>query len=269
MGSLRAGWYLDGALMRLLFFYLALVPIIFPQSPTAPHGIIGTPTAGGGGTTFTVVETVGTAATTTAACVTSGVTLTFGTATTSGEAIFVAWEEESAGGTTAITDSASDSYTKDWELTAFVSHQSTGLAHFFNVASGVTTVTVTGAASNTHCVAAATHVKRSSGSWAVDQTGAASNTSVNGSPWAGPTSGITTTANNEVLIGEAGIHGSGDCSVAASGNWVQAYGNYDNNGYAMQLSYQKVSSIQTAIQNTGTTTVCTSPNAAPGLVSYK
>jgi hypothetical protein len=259
---------MNWALATVLAWMLALSPSMVFQGLVRIPGPGGEP-SGASATTFTYIETVG--ATSKTNC-TSGITLTFGTATTSNELITVSWMEEPSGGATTITDSNSSAYTKDWELTSFAAHLSSGEAHFYTLSTSITTVTVTGISGTVGCVVSAAHFKRSSGSWLVDKTGAASNTGITATPFAGPTGGITTTSANEVIIGQVGVHraAGGNCAVGVTGSWIQGYQNAEISvGNAMQSSYQIVSSTQTALQNTGTVGTCTSFSAAPGLVSFK
>ena len=224
--------------------------------------------ANGGGTTFTVVEVVQPSSQTSCG---SGLTATFGTNTTAGEGIFLEYYGGTTGTAMTITDSASQTYTKSWELTNVATHYAIGFAYFLTSASGVSYVKITNASDTSDCHLIVTHVKRSSGSWAVDQTGAASSTGV-ATPWSSP--GITTTSAYEILFGGAMAVGTagGNCAIAASGSWTgvsNTGGSPDGNGDI--LLYQTVTTTQTNIKATGTTGTCTTYGNAgnyPGIVSF-
>jgi hypothetical protein len=217
---------------------------------------------GGGGATFTLVERVKASG----SCE-SGLTATFGTPTTAGEAIFLAYHIGASNGTATITDSGSEAYTKSWEITNLGVHYTAGQAYKLTSASGISSVKVTNA-SDGICGLVVSHWKRSSGSWALDKSGPASSTGVS-SPWSSPT--VTTTAASELLVGaNFARHTSGSsCAEAPSGSWAGTAVN-DGNGNADFLMDQTVSSIQTNIAATGTTSTCTSTGANyPGIVTFK
>lgn len=224
-------------------------------------------TAAAGGATFTFVEAV---ANTNAGCA-SALTKAYGTNTTSGEAEYIYYSVSNPTGTVTPTDSASNVFTKAWERTSVGGHDTTGLAYFFNTGSGVSSVSLTATGSNA-CRLVAMHFKRSTGSWAVDQLKGASSTGV-ATPWSSPT--VTTTVANELLLGGAeAFRSTGTCAMAASGSWTGQ--NSDSSGVSSStdsiLMYQTVTSIQTNIAATGTTSGCTTFGGSgnyPGIMTVK
>jgi hypothetical protein len=185
------------------------------------------------------------------------------------EAIIVGAIQESAPGTNVtISDSAGDTFTTEWYLATFLSHNSTGVFRAFNVPSGVTWVKLVPGTGVGYCGLSATHIKRTSGSWAVDQTGAALTASQT-TPWTSPL--VTTTTANEVLVGETWTgNGTGGCVDTLTGSWTAAFNQPTGSGHVLAVGTQVVSGIQTNIGFTGTTTVCTGGfGSAPGVITYK
>lgn len=220
--------------------------------------------AGGGGATFTLVETVTAESNTTCG---TAVTASLGTNTTSGEMIALSYWGGAGGTAMTITDSGSESYTKAWERTGISSHYTSGFAYFLTTASGISSVSVSGGG-NGACGLVVQHWKRSAGSWAVDQTGGALSTA-QASPWSSPT--VTTTVTNELLLGGAlGKFSSGsNCTLTATGSWTGHSSANDNSGNLTILENQTVTSIQTNIAATGTIGGCTPVGAFPGIVTFK
>jgi hypothetical protein len=221
-------------------------------------------TASAGGATFTTVERQNNA---NSGCA-SPLTVTLGTNTTAGEAIFAYYSASNPTGSVTVSDSASDTFTTFGQLSGVATHDTIGIAYLLGTASGLSTVTLTAAGSNA-CRLVVEHVKRSAGSWAVDQSNPASATG-KATPWASGT--VTTTVANEYLIGgvEAYHASGGNCALAASGSWTG-----HNNGTQstdIMLLDQAVTSIQTNIAATGTTATCATFGGAgnyPEIITFK
>jgi len=252
--------------MRLLAFICSLM---LSQGPVIPLGSIGITTAGA--TLFNVVERQTITSTTNCA---TGLTITLGTPTAAPggvkELIATTYAFANPSGAISITDSGSQVYTSAYQLTNVASHDTTGVYYFLGSAAGITSVTIKAATSATSCQLIVEHVTRTSGSWALDQSGNASSTGVS-TPWSSPA--VTTLASHEFLIGAALAYhsGGGNCVMAATGLWT---GTGFNGTLATDLMLldQPVSSIQTNIQATGTTSTCTTFGGAgnyPGIRTFQ
>jgi hypothetical protein len=195
-------------------------------------------------------------------------TITFGTATTSGELVVVA--AVFGGNAVAPTVAGCSATFTQVYLTTIASNTTTSLFYAQNVGSGCTTVTVTAPSGNTHGGAIIGHYTGIATSSALDQNGG--NPTVTSSPWSSAT--VTTTQASELLVGsDYAAFVSANCDTTATGSWNQdgtltTGANFDgNNGSSMAYAHQIVSSIQTNIQNTGTNS--TSCNNYAGIATFK
>jgi hypothetical protein len=248
-----------------LLVSMLLLLLQAPLAPTIPTARAAA--ANPNGLTFTLVERQGVYS---SVCTSTGASVTFGTSTTSGELIVLQYFAGVANGTVVISDSGSETYTRAWtDLTNVASHETIGTSYFAGSASGITSIKITNSAS-TYCGFVVEHWKRSSGSWTVDQTGTTSATGV-ATPWSSPA--VTTTSATELLIGSVFAYEStGSCVETASGSWNGLAQQDGTNGHGSMLLDQTVTSIQTGIQATGTTTGCTTFGGAgnyPGIVTFK
>jgi hypothetical protein len=236
-----------------------------------PQEVVRIPGPGGNGAaapvvTFTLVERKSNHG----AC-SSALTVTLSVSTTAGEAMIITYMMGVTSGATAtITDSASETYTKAFEKTAIAAHYTTGTAYKLTTASGITTVSITASAGGTGCVLIVEHVKRSIGTWAVDQNSGSPTASA--SPWSS-TPTVTTTAANEWEVGSAFINHSsgGTCAGTSTGAWSAGLNdsNGDGAGNNMFLADQAVSTIQTGVAFTGTSGTCTVLNTYPAMVTFQ
>ena len=253
--------------MEQALIHRVLLSIILLLAPVQTQQIVvNTPAPVSGSTSFTIVERLSIGQ---ASC-SSGLTRTFGTATTAGEGIFIYYFAGLAGGAVTISDSGSESYTKDWELTSVGSHAAIGFARVLGSAAGITFITITGSGDG-DCFFVVEHVKRSSGTWSRDQLGAASATGV-ATPWQSPA--VTTTAASEILFGGSAAYeqSAGSCVMSTSSPWTGTAVTDGANGNALIMMDQLVSSVQTGIRATGSTSTCTTLGGAgnyPGIVTFE
>jgi hypothetical protein len=239
----------------MTFLHLILAFFFALQGPT-----LGSTTNGssGGASTITRVEIVST----NGSC-SSGLTGTFGTATTAGELITVAYmagpTSGSAGTVSDNKGGGSSTYTKAGEITGLGAHATFGTQYTANSASGITTVTIQ-ANSETSCALIISHYKNLAASPLDQNTGNPTSSGNVTPPYNFASATKTTTFANELLAGTVGckvVTGSTACAMTGSGSWPATMTKTQIvNGANDLVGYNEliVTSTQTGIANTGTAT---------------
>lgn len=230
---------------------------IFQTKPSTPSGI----------TRVEIVKNSG-------AC-SSGLSVSFGTPTTTGELIVVTYfASPTAGNAGTITDNKSggtSTYTKDGEITNLGSHGVFGTQHTANAASGISQITIT-STSQSACAIIAAHYTGLASSPLDQNTGNPTSSGAQSTSYNFSSSTVSTVSSNELLVGAVGCQAStgANCTFTGTGIWNSTLAAQQLvNGARSAVGYQEliVSTTQSSIANTGTATSGTM-FVAPMLITF-
>jgi hypothetical protein len=246
-------------LSKLKFLLILLLPALCSAQGIGGKASVGGKSGFGGGSAAAALARVEVVAGTCSGGSGGTCSVTFGTATTSGELIVCDWQEGSNNNNPAsFTDNKSQSYTPKGGAT--FGGFNLGFYELSNSTSGVTTVTMTTNAADNAGLYGGLICGHYTGTAvsSFDQAGAFTSSAT---PWSSPT--VTTTVANEVLVG--GNFAFSNLTQAATGSWTLRAQWNDGNGDSFIYEDQIVSVIQTNIGATGTSG--TNSNSA-GIVTF-
>ncbi len=194
---------------------------------------------------------------------------TLATSTTSGELIFVEYSSGANGvDVPTISDSAGDTYTVIASSQQLNTHSRIGIAYLQDAPSGITWVGLESPDQNDQvCFMIEAHYSGIAVIGALDQA-TSSFANYQSSPWA--SGKITTTQASELMVGGSFDYNfsSQNNTPSFTGNWSAGVTQSDEDGNALILGQQIVSTIQTSASSTGTDGA-TNPRDYPWIASFK